>query len=170
MLEVNRVSNYSIQKEIQKSIIESEKQILSANNLAEKIYSQLEDSKILLRALEQLAKAELTLISLSLKLEYISGNIKLSINPEKNKELFFKISPKTYSLTKTQIKILQRILELGKNYQKSGCTFSQNQKARILNDDGTLDEVSLQTIRSGILVINKLLKSLKSRIIASRKV
>jgi hypothetical protein len=157
------------QKIIQETFFEIEKQLQSADRLANILYPQLNDSKILLNALQQAYKAAVTLISLTLQYEYIQKRIRLSRNPEKNTETFFKNCAKYYDLQKHQIQSMKQLLIMGENYIKSGCTFSQPGKAIVLNDDGTFNEVTQETTHGAINLLQGLLKTLKMRLVNLRK-
>ncbi len=157
-------------KKIQKTLLETENQLQSANHLVNILYIQLQDSKIILTALQQAHKAAITLISLALQLEYIQKRISLSKSSEKNTETFFKHVAKHYGLQKYQIENIREFLILGENYKKSGCTFSQPGKAIILNDDSTFNEISQNTIKSELHVLQQLIKALKTALNSSRKI
>ena len=159
----------SLQKEFKFLLCEAEQQLISAKNLSEILYPSLNDSKILLKALQQITKAETTLITLALKREYIQKRIRLATDPQKNKEIFFKKSAKRYGLQKNQQDILRQLLILGENYKKSGCTFPQKEKAIILNDDGTFNEITPLIIKRGLFVLQNLIKALKTESANSRK-
>lgn len=160
----------SFQKKIQKDLLEAEHALQSAHRLVNTLYPQLQDSKILLSALQKLHKAAIILISLALKMEHIKKNMRLSRNPKKNMETFFKNSAKRYDLQKQHIYILRHLLILGENLSKSGCTFPQVGRAFILNDDGTLHEVSPATLKNQIFTLQKLLKALKTTLHDPRKI
>ena len=102
-----------LDKDLRNLLIESKQHISSAKNLADSLYPQLNDSNILLKSLEQLSKAENSLISLVLKIKYIKGNIKLSNNPDKNKQLFFDKAKEWFSLDKYHITVLRKTMILG---------------------------------------------------------
>ncbi|MEK6825948.1 MAG: hypothetical protein AABY00_04130 [Nanoarchaeota archaeon] len=159
----------TFQKKISATLLDSEQQIRSAERFVNVLYPQLEDSRILLRALEQLWKAEVMLISTTLQLEYVKKRVRISLDPLRNRTLFFKVCVKRYNLSSLHKQVLQHLLLVGENYTKSGCTFPQRGKAIILNDDGTLNEITSKTVLDGISSVRALLKNLEIGFLETRK-
>jgi len=130
-----------VEKDLKNLLIEAKQHISSAKNLVDSLYPQLNDSNILLKSLEQLSKAENSLISLVLKIRYIKGDIRLSQNPKKNRQIFFDKVQEWFSLDRDHIAVLRKTMTLGENYRNSGFTFPQQSLAVIMNDDGTINKI-----------------------------
>ena len=159
----------TFQKKMLMILLESENHLESARRFVDILYPRLGDPTVLLKALEQVWKAEVVLISTALQLEFIHKNVRLSQDPQKNRVIFFKKCLREYSITREHRMSLQHLLIVGDHYAKSGCTFSQPGKAVILNDDGTLHVVTPLSIQESVLALTHLLKSIKIRAIGTRK-
>ncbi len=117
------------------AVLTAEQAWRAADHLLSVTYPVVQDPKLLLHALEHLEKAARTTISTVLKREYLFKRIRLMSDGLRNKEIFFQVCARDYSVTPEDATLLREVLELGRRHRASGVEFSQRGKAVILDDE-----------------------------------
>lgn len=139
------------------SIIESEKNLQSAEHIIKVIVPIVKDNKLLLRSLETVNKSAISIISIILKYEHIQGNISISYDPKTNQEAFFAKCARKFGLNTDDIFILKRLLILGKKHKESGFEFSRKDKMVIMDDNLDTSELTKGDLESFIRIVRKLM-------------
>ena len=145
-------------KKFADDLIEAEKAWRTGDHLIYVTYPVVKDDKLFLRALENLHKSLVIIISSILRFEYLYKRIELSKNGGKNLEIFFKKCGKKYGLEIDDCEIIKEIISLGKKHKESSVEFSGKGKAYILDDLGKV-EINIDKLKIFLRVIRRLLEN-----------
>lgn len=144
------------------ALIEAERERQRAEHLVFIVMPVVKDNKLLVRALESVNRALVLVISTILKYEYLYKRIELSKDNKKNLEVFFKKCAIRYGLNEPDKEVIKKIIELGKRHKESGFEFSKVGKVVILDDDLSVEEVSLDKIKGFLALLRKVIEGAKS--------
>ncbi len=125
----------AISKTFGDAILTAEQAWRAADHIILVTFPVVQDSKLLLRALEHLDKAARTTISTVLKREYLYKRVRLTGEGARNRELFFQVCGNQYGVGEGDAILLSEVLDLGKRHRASGVELSQRKKVVILDDD-----------------------------------
>ena len=149
----------NIHKRFIDDLIEAEKLWQSADHLVYVTLPVVRDNKLMVRALENLHKALVLIITTILKFEYLYKRINLTSDTRKNLELFFSKCSFRYNLGREDIEIIKQILYLGKKHKESGFEFSKSGKIIILDDSLRQEELTADKIKKFLDAEKKLLEN-----------
>ena len=143
-----------LQEEFSKGMFEIQRDLKTAEHLLTVVYPVVKDSKLLLRAFENLYTGMRLNVSLILKLEYFLGKIKLSKEFSENFDVFCRRSAGAYGLDERDLKLLREAFYLGRKHKESGFEFSRHGKIVILDDDLGMHDLNPENLK-GFLELEK---------------
>ena len=149
----------NIHKKFIDDLIGAEKSWQSADHLIFVTLPVVKDTKLMVRALENLHKTLVLIITTILKFEYLYKRINLTSDTRKNLDLFFSKCSFRYGLGREDIEIIKQILYLGKKHKDSGFEFSKSGKVIILDDSLKQEELTVEKIKKFLDIEKKLLEN-----------
>ena len=143
------------------SLMEAEKLWSGADHLVCITYPVVKDSKLLIRALENVDKSLVLAISTILKFEYMYKRINLSENTKENLENFFSKCSVNYGLGAEENKGIKEIMLIAKKHKESGFEFSRSGKAMIMDDELGVYELTQEKAKEYLKLVRKVLDGTK---------
>ncbi len=140
-------------------LAEAEKLWQVADHLIYVTLPVVRDSKLMVRALENLYKSISKNISVVLKFEYLYGRVRLSDNSKKNLDVFFSKCSGRYGLDENDGEMIRQLMNLGKKHKESGFEFTRYGKIIILDDNLRSVEINAEKLKVFIKVGRKLLEN-----------
>ncbi len=149
----------SVHKKFLDELLEAEKLWQSADHFIYITLPVVKDNKLMVRALENLYRCLVIVISNILKFEYLYKRVSLSKDSGKNLDVFFSKCSLRYGILEDDAKILKDIVFLGKKHKESGFEFSRQGKVIILDDSLKSSELSVEKMKIYLRVVRKLLEN-----------
>jgi len=149
------------------NIIEAEKILYSADHLIYTTFPIIQDKRILLQTMKNVAKASTKIINTILQYDYIKKKINLTKNQKENFETFEKKCAPRYEILSTEIITIKELFKLNNIHKNSGMTFRRDKKIIILSDDLTTDILTYEKTKEFLKTSKELLKKTKIYIVNS---
>ncbi len=124
-----------ISKTFSEALIAAEQQWRAAEHIVRVTFPVVQDPKLLLHALEHLAKAARQIMSVILKREYLHQRVRLSTIGSENLEVFFGVCATRYKVSTENAAALRELLTLVESRRTSSMEFSQKGKVILVDDD-----------------------------------
>ena len=147
------------------NITEAQRILYSADHLIYTTFPVIQDKRILLQTMKEIAKASTKIINTILQYDYIKKEIKLSKLPKENFETFENTCAPKYEITPEEITITKELFKLNNIHKNSGMTFRRNKKIVILSDDLTTDILTYPKTKEFLNISKELLRKTKIHII-----
>ena len=148
-------------------INESEKRLNLADHMAYKIYPLIKEKTILLKVLTELGHALNHMINAVLNKEYLYKNVTLTQNPQINLETFTRKCASKYGISRQEMQVLLKIVELNNRHVHSPMEFSRGEKVVIMSDNnGNLktETLDISVIKSFLSTTKTIFKKVKTRL------
>lgn len=144
-------------------LIEAERLVRLADHVSFVTFPVVKDAKLLARALENLHRGIVLIISGILKFEYLYKRINLTKDHSRNLEIFYGKCASRYGLDEGDVKLIKEIFFLAKKHRESGFEFSKFGKVVILDDNYGVFELDSRKMKEFIDLSEKLLANVKKR-------
>lgn len=142
--------------------LEEAKRILkTADHMIYVTYPVLNESRLLMKILEEMGRAISLIIAAVLQSEYESKRIKIYSDPEVNFEAFSRCSQR-YSLAPQHINEIKQMLGLIERHKKSSMGFSRRDKFVIMSENLHTETVSLENLKFYMNLSKDLLKKVEN--------
>src|SRR3989344_3279348 len=119
----------------------------------------VKDDRLMLRALENLHKSAVILVSTILKFEYLYKRVQLHKDPARNFETFASKCAGRYGLGLVDMNLLKEVIHLGRKHKESGMEFPKKEKIVILDDNLGSVEINLEKMKVFLGFGRKLLEN-----------
>ena len=148
------------------SLEKARKAIQMADHLSYITFPLIKENKLLLKILEELNIAIISMVNAVLQYEYLNKRIEIYNNAKDNFETFKNIAFR-YSINDEQVRKIIEIINLAEKHKKSPFEFSKNDKIVIMSENMYPDILTLEKIKSYLLEAKDILRKIG---IAIRKV
>jgi hypothetical protein len=143
------------------SLNNAKKALQTADHLVYVTFPMLGEQRLLLKSLEELKEAIISIINAILQYESYHKKISIQSDAQENFENFKKISF-YYSISPEQIKKIMEILKIAEEHKKSPFEFVKNDKIIIMGTNSNTEILSIEKIKNYIIEVKDFLR--KARI------
>ena len=127
-------------------------------------YPLVQDKKILIKVITESKKAIANCINAILQYEYLFKRITLYQDPHLNMRTFTLKSAPRYSISDSEIQLINELFEIVKLHEQSPMTFTRQEKIVILSDDMRPKIITIEKAREFLLLSKNILQKTKQNI------
>jgi len=148
----------------QESLVRARRSLKTAEHMTFVSYPMLNEKRLLLKILEELADSLISSINAVLQFDHIKNKTRIYGNAQENFQLFKRISG-AYGLSETETKKIEEILSIAEKHKKSSFEFVKNDTIVIMADGFATEAITIDKIRKFFIETRMIFEKFGSKII-----
>lgn len=134
------------------------KSLQIADHMAYVTFPVMNDRRLLLKVLENVAESFVSTVNAILQYEYANKRIKLYNNPNWNLKIFTEKCAPHYNILPEEVAQIMGVLEIWSKHKKSALEFARKDKLVIMAENFKTDILSIERIRGYLTLAKSILQ------------